>query len=124
MASVSGLDVDDEADEGSSVPVLPTMYRWISTTRVPGAEEGAEPKMLLSFSVPVSTLPQPVTPKLIEGVMDVDQPTSQTRQPRPVVRCDVEGCDALRKYRLVREFQRGACGLAHLKHLEAQSASA
>lgn len=120
MASVSGLDVEEEADEGSSTPVFPTMYRWISTTRVPGTEKGAESKMLLSFSVPVSTLPKPVALK-IEGAMDVDQPTSQIRPPRSVARCDVEGCDSLRKYRLVRDFQRGACGLAHLKHLEAQS---
>lgn len=115
---------EDFGDEGSATPILPSMYRWISTTRVPGAEEGTEPKMILSFSVPVSAIPTPTTPELKVG-MDVDHSSkpSPVPQMRTTQRCDVAGCEAQRKYRLVKDFQRGACGLLHLKHLEAQLVS-
>ncbi|KAI0348652.1 hypothetical protein BDW22DRAFT_1437741 [Trametopsis cervina] len=126
------LDAEGEEglEEGPAIPILPTMYRWISTTKIPGGEAGTEPRMVMSFSVPVSVLPTPVTTPATElaAGMDVDRllkstPTSALRPPRPVQNCDVDGCDAQRKYRLVKDFQRGACGIAHLKQLEAQFAS-
>ena len=107
----------EEDEDGSATPVLPGMYRWISTTKVPGGEDGTEPKMVLSFSIPVSVLSTPTTPELATQ-MDVEKATKQLSVSPP--RCDVEGCEANRKYRLVNDFQRGACGLAHLKHLEAR----
>ena len=37
--------------------------------------------------------------------------------------CAVNGCTAKRKYRLVRDWERGACGMDHLHILERQSGS-
>jgi Ino eighty subunit 2 len=101
-----------EAPEGEvlePVELIPTMYRWISTTKpLPG---GAEPddsdgRMKLILSVPVSVLAAP---------------PSETRLPpveKPV--CDVTGCEQARKYRLVRDWLKGACGMEHLEMLERQ----
>ena len=92
-----------EAPEGEvlePLELVPTMYRWSSTTMSPSGE------MTLAFSVPVSALP-PVP--------------SETRWPvgeTPV--CDVSGCARARKYRLVTDWVKGACGMAHLKMLERQ----
>jgi Ino eighty subunit 2 len=36
-------------------------------------------------------------------------------------RCDVPGCQEGRKYRLVRDWERGACGMGHLKVLEGKA---
>lgn len=38
--------------------------------------------------------------------------------PRPPAICDVAGCLEKRKYRVVRDFGKGACGIVHLKQLE------
>ena len=104
-----------EAPEGEvfePVELIPTMYRWISTTKpLPGAAEPAsrddsDGRMKLIFSVPVSVLAAP---------------PSETRLPpaeEPV--CDVSGCARARKYRLVRDWLKGACGMEHLEILERQ----
>ena len=44
-------------------------------------------------------------------------PVDELPKPRPPAICDVQGCSARRKYRLVRDFERGACGLEHLNIL-------
>lgn len=111
-----GQDGDGEEggdDTGTQTPIFPTMYRWISTTKVPTGD-GEEPRMVLSFSVPVSVLPQPSSP-IPEAMGANTKPV-----PRSVPHCDVQGCDSLRKYRLVKDTQRGACGMEHLKVLEGQ----
>ncbi|KAI0094724.1 hypothetical protein BDY19DRAFT_38751 [Irpex rosettiformis] len=116
------LDADGEevAEEGSATPILPKMYRWISTTKGPGAE----PKMVMSFSVPAAALPRDALSESASGI-DIDSKTVLPMQdsPRPPQSCDVEGCRATRKYRLVKDFHRGACGMSHLKQLEAQLAA-
>ena len=106
-----------EAPEGEvfePVELIPTMYRWVSTIKPLPKDAGpafqqADGQMKLTFSVPVSILSQ-----------DSTSP-SETRVPpmeKPV--CDVSGCTQTRKYRLVRDWLKGACGMEHLKMLEHQ----
>ena len=45
-------------------------------------------------------------------------PVNEPPKPRPPAVCDVLGCEAKRKYRLVHDFERGACGMAHLQILK------
>ncbi|OCH96524.1 hypothetical protein OBBRIDRAFT_787081 [Obba rivulosa] len=117
-ANVADADVEDMAESVVPTPVMPTMYRWISTSR-PKAdskmEEAHEEKhMELLFSVPVNALSPPVD-ALRSDAMDVDALQRESK-----AQCDVEGCGAQRKYRLVKNWQRGACGISHLKLLETQ----
>lgn len=109
--SAVGGDVDmEEGEEVVPAPVVPTMYRWISTTKAPAPGDAVqEAKLMLSFSVPLTALPQ--SEKHLATAAPIPAPT-------PV--CDVDGCDALRKYKLVKDSQKGACGMPHLKQLEAQ----
>ena len=117
----AGEGEDEETAEAFAPP--PTMYRWVSSARSQlkaGAEgESAERVMTMSFSVPTSVL----APKN-ENAMEVDAAASAPPQPRlpPTTppTCDVQGCTAVRKYRLVRDFQKGACGMGHLRLLETQ----
>ncbi|EKM60959.1 uncharacterized protein PHACADRAFT_247205 [Phanerochaete carnosa HHB-10118-sp] len=103
-------DMEDAEDTASQIPVPPTMYRWVSTTKVPPVDGSDEKRMLMTFSVPVSMLSPPAD--------DYIHPTRADPPPaRPS--CDVEGCMVQRKYRLVKDWQRGACSMAHLKALEA-----
>lgn len=103
------------------------MYHWVSTSRVfstLGAEglAGTEKKMSLSFSVPASVLPPIETSKSsTPTAMDVDKP-APLGDAQVQATCDVRGCSERRKYRLVRDFAKGACGMTHLKALEAQLA--
>jgi Ino eighty subunit 2 len=118
----------DESNNQTLAP--PTMYRWISTIKRPaleilankkpkegtegaedqgGSESGETPQMLLTFSVPLSALPQDTVPSKA-----VTTPPVQPRQ------CDFEGCTSVRKYRLVKDWQRGACGMDHHKAIEAR----
>ncbi len=102
------------------IEVVPTSYRWISTTRpAPDALLGEE-KMALSFSVPASLLPTPH-----EVMVDGDDVNMEAQErlpkPRAPAVCNVDGCTATRKYRLVRDLERGACGMGHLHLLETQS---
>ncbi len=123
-----------EGEEEETVEVAvppPTMYRWVSSARSPstpaeGEGEKTERVMTLSFSVPVSVLPHQEGG---EDAMQVDGGSGSLPVPPPPrlppatpPKCDVQGCTSLRKYRLVRDFQKGACGLGHLKVLEAQVA--
>lgn len=124
-------------------PIIPTMYRWISTSKpiTPPediSEEGRDSrKMVISFSIPVSVLPQSVTPQngSEEGTpMEIDSEGGKPAKTSPVVPspsvpaetpcCDVAGCQARRKYRWVKDWQRGACGMEHLKLLETQLGTA
>ena len=104
----------------AAVPVQPVMYRWISTSKaVPGgANEDAEKRMRLSFSVPVSVTSVAVAQATMSGRSggpDEERRGAKVAREAP---CDVEGCTELRRYRLVRDWQRGACGMSHLKLLE------
>lgn len=120
-----GEPTQGEGDEEEMVEALappPTMYRWVSSARprpTADAEDDtpSERVMTLSFSVPVSAIPQKLAEEAI--AMEVDNGTNiATSSRRP--NCDVQGCTSLRKYRLVRDFRKGACGMSHLKLLEGQ----
>ncbi|KAG7447935.1 uncharacterized protein BT62DRAFT_1074469 [Guyanagaster necrorhizus] len=131
------MEVEGSTEEPPPAPIIPVMYRWISSSwplqvdSSPGAEDkvdvddtvseekmdidgvvgrekndgNEEGKMILTFSVPPSLLP--------EGAPRPPAP------PRPIPKCNVEGCKLNRKYRLVRNWDMGACGMAHLKLLQA-----
>ncbi|KAK0196950.1 hypothetical protein F5146DRAFT_1129747 [Armillaria mellea] len=131
------MEVEGSTEEALPAPIIPVMYRWISSSRPltvdpsPGAEEKMDvddkvpeekmdvdgaaekekpdsnegKKMILTFSVPPSLLP--------EGETHPPAP------PKPIPKCNVEGCQLNRKYRLVRNQDMGACGMAHLKLLQA-----
>ena len=126
LSSTANNAADADAEENGDaaiVPeqVIPTMYRWISSSKPIAVDsdnkDGTEARvMTLSFSVPVSVVPQ--AENVDASPMEVDKPTSPPI--RTIPECDVEGCAAKRKYRLVRDFQRGACGMEHLKVLEAR----
>ena len=90
----------------------PEMYRWISNAAG------------LSFSVPVGVLPSASTE---DDQMVVDSSTSLSATvavaasrppPNEPPLCDVGNCTAPRKYRLVSNWQMGACGMGHLKVLQ------
>jgi Ino eighty subunit 2 len=112
-----------------AVEVIPTRYRWISTLR-PSPDAPPGDQMFLSFSVPESLLPtmhQSASDVDTDG--DVKMETAQaqelSKKPQamaPAAVCDVEGCSAKRKYRLVLDWERGACGMDHLHVLERLSA--
>ena len=127
------VDEDENGEAATAAAVViapavefipPTRYRWISTLRpTPDAPPGD--KMFLSFSVPTSLLPtthQSASDVDDEGdvKMETTKEQEQSRAVTPAV-CDVEGCSAKRKYRLVLDWERGACGMDHLHVLERKS---
>ncbi|KIK82156.1 hypothetical protein PAXRUDRAFT_832373 [Paxillus rubicundulus Ve08.2h10] len=123
-AVVQSAREGSEAPEGEvfePVQLIPTMYRWTSTTKpLPAAaaegteaasQNDSEGKMRLMFSVPVSVLPP-------EGTAPRASEVKPTPSIKPV--CDVSGCQRTRKYRVVKDWMKGACGMEHLKVLEYQ----
>lgn len=125
------------------VQEVPTCWRWVSSTTMrPGgskavgtgedvAMEGEsagavkpavieDKKMVLSFSVPASILPPPPEAVALDGMdVDVKQEASHSRpKTNASSLCDVDGCGKGRKYRLVKNWERGACGMEHLRVLE------
>jgi len=122
VAVSRGEAEDEDGQEGSMAPVsiIPTMYRWVSSVRT----QGDEKQMALSFSVPVSVIPAPSETESDDMKMDIEPsparfPTRLKRTPL----CDVQGCFVARKYRLMKDQQRGACSMDHLKVLESQLVS-
>src|ERR1700761_7582379 len=118
-----GDDSDAEAESGSGGGETKAslkevnMYRWISN------KEG------LSFAIPMGFLPKLRTPPG-ETESEAQAPASQPQvtlpnhnvnlyPARPIPQCSVSGCEAQRKYRLVKSFERGACGMEHLRVLQA-----
>ncbi|KAI9057096.1 hypothetical protein FKP32DRAFT_1681831 [Trametes sanguinea] len=117
----------EEEDVIESLAPPPTMFRWISRAqpvqkkgKESGQESAVEEKtVVFSFSVPAEALPPT---QGTDGDMQIDNSVELPAPPRAIPHCDVQGCTASRKYRLVRDFQKGACGLSHLKLLETQMA--
>jgi Ino eighty subunit 2 len=120
------MDVDgNELPVGEPVEpeeVVETKYRWISTSRPVLVEmskddaqttsaEAEVKSMQLSFSIPTSAL-----------ALASDAAPAPPQLPPPIPNCDMEGCGEKRKYRLVRDWTRGACGMGHLKALEGMHA--
>jgi len=115
------VDEEESGEAAAPVPVVevvPTSYRWISTLK-PSPDAPPGDKMFLSFSVPTSLLPVSLQPALdSDGDAIMVAPQEQQSKPRAPAVCDVDGCAATRKYRLVRDSERGACGMEHLHLLE------
>lgn len=118
-----------EAEMPEPVETVPTSYRWISTIKPPAVamltttstcddvamdDDGTEIKMRLTFSVPVCALP---AERVLAQAGQVRIP------PGTIPICDVSGCGHARKYRLVKDWMKGACGMDHLKDLERQMTS-
>jgi len=105
---------DEEVEEGSgtATPLMPTMYRWTSSAQSDGADGK---KMVLSFSVPVTVVPIPAEDDDM-APMHVDPPQAR----RGPTKCNILGCKSQRKYRLVEDWQRGACSMEHLAQLKSQ----
>ncbi|KAI0963417.1 hypothetical protein AcW1_000501 [Taiwanofungus camphoratus] len=128
LASASNA-VEAEAEDGADASAAPappvaTMYRWISSTRAgPGKADGGEgEKMVLSFSVPAAALSDARETGSRPAEMQTEGTGNQGQGKESVQpRCDVQGCSERRKYRLVKDWRRGACNMGHLKVLEAQS---
>lgn len=95
---------EDEVMEIVQEETKPVMYRWTSSKKV----VGNSPSMVLSFSVP-QTVALPI-------VSVFERPG-----PQGSAICAVQGCNQLRRYRLVRDWKIGACGMSHLKLLEGQA---
>ncbi|KAH9946793.1 hypothetical protein B0H21DRAFT_741795 [Amylocystis lapponica] len=122
-SNAADADAEDAGDVTVPISATPTMYRWVSTSRM-GPQDGqngdnGDRRMLLSFAVPAAALSS--SAQSADSVeMDVDG--SQAKQPqqgRSQSLCDVHGCTQGRKYRLVKDWHKGACGMEHLKMLEA-----
>ncbi|EIW64790.1 uncharacterized protein TRAVEDRAFT_68517 [Trametes versicolor FP-101664 SS1] len=122
----NALGEGEEEDIVDTPALVPTMYRWVSRAQpLPKAgEEGegsvppTERTSVISFSIPVAALPP--TDAAGDNAMQVDNPPPRLPPSSPP-HCDVQGCSEFRKYRLVRDFHKGACGMSHLKVLEAQT---
>ena len=94
---------------------VPTMYRWVSSAcRQEGTDEM---QMRITFSVPVSVLPSNED----AGVPKADkyEGGGKVMIPERPATCATPGCHKPFRYRLVKDWTRGACGMACLKALEA-----
>ncbi|KAJ7114618.1 PAPA-1-like conserved region-domain-containing protein [Mycena crocata] len=129
------IDMDeDDATVSPGVPALP-MFRWVSTSRRPGAdvkpvvsvdEDGkptvvadAGPVASMSFSVPEAFLHPPKIVLEMSTVAPIITPASASAEQ---AHCAVAGCGGARKYRAVgKPWGVGACGLGHLKVLEGRA---
>ena len=114
---VDSAEEDADLDEASAPPPepeIPTMLRWISSSKPPPPPDNSmdiegrtvvsvAPSMSFAFAIPPNLVYDPPPPP----------------PPRAKAVCSVVNCNEVRKYRLVRDFERGACGLPHLKVLEA-----
>jgi Ino eighty subunit 2 len=116
--SAAGSDEDgEEVPEAVPEAPIPTMYRWISSTRpVDDGQGSVTPAMVMSFSVPQSVNVAARESQIREAAAYAEELRKAKEQPS---QCAIDGCSHPRKYRLVKNWDTGACGLAHLKALEA-----
>jgi Ino eighty subunit 2 len=88
------------------------MFRWVSNAAG------------LSFSIPVGVLSSPSGGEGGGVAVDLSTSTKPMNEQSPrstpasLPTCDVQDCKALRKYRLVSDWEKGACGMGHLKILQ------
>ncbi|KAJ3768635.1 PAPA-1-like conserved region-domain-containing protein [Lentinula raphanica] len=129
-ATAEGSPGGSDLSKPAQGPVVP-MFRWVSTTTseaktvtdIPTApmDQSApsmtvdnppilERRMQFSLSIPAAFLPSEVETNF----------TPSSPDPAPAI-CAVSGCGDLRKYRLVKDWRIGACGMAHLKVLESMT---
>ncbi|KAF8514005.1 hypothetical protein BU17DRAFT_52869 [Hysterangium stoloniferum] len=101
-AGVGGGGINANTNTSTTDPRLRTIpgpaWRWIST------QEGF-----------ILGIPKEVEP--VVGVTPASAMTKAEKKPPAPAICDVRGCREKRKYRLVGDFTKGACGMPHLKLL-------
>ncbi|KAJ3978910.1 hypothetical protein F5890DRAFT_1589536 [Lentinula detonsa] len=101
-----------ESDENRAPEVpLATKPSTVSASSNGGIADNSplERRMQFYLAIPVAFLP------LEDQTIPTPVPLPETRPPAT---CAVSGCVNPRKYRLVRDWKIGACGMAHLKVLE------
>ena len=112
----NGGESDSDESVSAKTPPEITTFRWVSNASG------------ITFSVPASFLPPAESMGETESAqadeMEVDKHAddynTNPHPARPAIKCSVKGCDLLKKYRLVRKFDTGACGIEHLKLLDSQ----
>ncbi|EGO28962.1 hypothetical protein SERLADRAFT_412683 [Serpula lacrymans var. lacrymans S7.9] len=120
----STADGLQDGENSEPVQVVPTMYRWISTAKPSNLGKGKSPlnkeeSMRITFSIPASLPKSYVMHSASQQYWwGTGPPPDQQRI------CDVDGCKSVRKYGLVRDSSKSACGMDHLKVLERQINSA
>ncbi|KAG5642796.1 hypothetical protein DXG03_002101 [Asterophora parasitica] len=119
-----GMDEDNEDDEQPEREVpIPTMYRWVSTSRISPSQQGealsTDVQLRITFSVPTSmlSLPEADSQGLPDAVPIDEKPLQLSTRPTG---CAAPGCTNPFRYRLVKDWTRGACGISCLKLLESR----
>lgn len=113
-AEASASEGEREVEQEEKEIVLPTTWRWVSSTRPLGdsstmpQEDVAGGRMRLALGVPISVL---------SSTLQAPQPPPPKEKPQ----CDVSGCTETRKYRVVHDWMYGACCPKHLKILEMEA---
>lgn len=132
-AQNSGGDVDmADVSVSNTSPPAEASALDVGTTNAPRVVASLE--MLATVSAAVPVVPQekqirmylaipaaflPPSENLADTVTSFDGPPRvPTRGSRPPAICAISGCESPRKYRLVRDWRIGACGMVHLKALE------
>ncbi|KAF9473921.1 hypothetical protein BDN70DRAFT_885379 [Pholiota conissans] len=121
-AKVKTGDDDEGEDEDEAMDVVeqpeeikPIMYRWVSSLHeVPGGDGERKMEMGITFSVPENILPRPSNDMDVDSTEDLEK----NRPARGPAVCAAEGCHNPRKYRMLQDWNVGACGLAHFRIVE------
>jgi Ino eighty subunit 2 len=120
--SQAGSDEDaEEIIEDLPEPPAPTMFRWISSARLVEEVPNGIATRATSFTFAVPQSLDPATRDEARQAMASQQQETARRATTNVIQCAVAGCSAPRKYRLVKNWTSGACGLGHLKVLEGRA---
>ncbi|KZO98688.1 hypothetical protein CALVIDRAFT_31387 [Calocera viscosa TUFC12733] len=133
-SGVSSVTAPGSSGDGSATPQLPPvpiLARWVSTKD--GMRWAVPPEgKWLAYVGPVKRV-VPGRMQEIKGEDDADTEAVEAPEPAEAVQvepappprarlqalCTVDGCGELRKYRSVKDFEKGACGLEHLKAVNA-----
>ncbi|THU83606.1 hypothetical protein K435DRAFT_424949 [Dendrothele bispora CBS 962.96] len=129
--------VDQDPSKGQTQNGVDVVDVEAKTTKSDSSKpiEETQKHMVLSFSVPITLLPSSLTPAPTSSmpqsgsVSRAETPTVTDTVPAtkstpvahvrpPAAMCAVDGCGVKRKYRLVSDWTKGACGMEHLKVLE------
>ncbi|KAJ3809718.1 PAPA-1-like conserved region-domain-containing protein [Lentinula aff. lateritia] len=113
--------------KGMQTPMIP-MFRWVSTTVLPD-KTTLSPSPNDDAPAPLSAVESPSQERRMQFSLAIPAaflPPENAAPPplteiRPLAICAVSGCGDPRKYRLVKDWKIGACGMAHLKVLEGMS---
>lgn len=105
---VDMADIQPPVEPSDAMEIEPSASSQVALRDAASAVPVQEKQMRIYLAVPAAFLPssnEVAPPPLPES--------------RPPAICAVSGCQDPRKYRLVKDWQIGACGIAHLKVLEA-----